>query len=149
MVLAVAAGCATLQQIAPFEAPEFQVERVELTGLDLQGGSLSLVLDVANPNPYDLPTTSLGVSIDLEDTHFGDVEVSDAPTLAQRAHTTVMVPLSFTWGGVGAGARAIVTRGAVRYGVDTRIGVETPLGMRTVNAHLDGEAPVRDLLRRD
>ncbi len=140
-------GCATIQQIASFARPEFAVERVELTGLGLQGGSFNLVLDVTNPNAYDLPTTRFNVSIDLEDTHFGNVDVDDAPTLTKNASTTVVVPVRFTWGGVGAGARALLLRGAVRYVVNTRVELDTPLGTRAVNTQLEGEVPLVELRR--
>ncbi len=142
------AGCATIQQIASFTRPEFEVERIEVTGIGLQGGSFNLVLDVTNPNPYDLPTTRFNVTIDLEDTHFGSVDVDDAPTLTKNASTTVVVPVRFTWSGVGAGARALLTRGAVRYLVDTEVELDTPLGTRAVNTKLDGEVPLVELLRR-
>ena len=113
------AGCATIQQIASFTRPEFEVERIEVTGLGLQGGSFNLVLDVTNPNSFDLSTTRFDITIDLEDTHFGSVAVNDVPTLKKNVTTTVVVPVRFTWGGVGAGARALLTRGVVRYLVDT------------------------------
>ncbi len=142
------AGCATVQQIASFERPEFEVARIEVTGLGLQGGSFNLVLDVTNPNAYDLPTTRFDVSIHLEDTHFGSVDVDDAPTLTKNASTTVVVPVQFTWRGVGAGARTLLTRGAVRYLVNTQVELDTPLGTRGVSTRLDGEVPLVELLRR-
>ncbi len=142
------AGCATIQQIASFTQPEFEVERIEVTGLGLQGGSFNLVLDVTNPNSFDLPTIRFDVTIDLENTYFGSVAVNDAPTLTKNASTTVVVPVRFTWGGVGAGARALLTRGAVRYLVDTEVELDTPLGTRAVNTTLNGEVPLVELLRR-
>ena len=142
------AGCATIRQIASFERPGFEVERIEVTGLGFQGGSFTLVLDVTNPNAYDLPTTRFNVSIDLEDTHFGSVDVDNAPTLTKNAITTVVVPVQFTWGGVGAGARGLLLRGAVRYLVNTRVELDTPLGTRGVSTQLDGEVPLVELLRR-
>ncbi len=147
-VVVLLTGCATLQQIASFERPGFEVERIDVTGLGLQGGSFNLVLDVTNPNAYDLPTTRFNVSIDLEDTHFGTVDVDDAPTLTKNAITTVFVPVQFTWSGVGAGARALLTRGAVRYLVNTQVELDTPLGTRGVNTRLAGEVPLVELLRR-
>ncbi|MCH7892734.1 MAG: hypothetical protein IH921_14650 [Gemmatimonadetes bacterium] len=95
-----------------------------------------------------LGTLEFIVSIDLEDTHFGSVDVDDAPTLTKNAITTVVVPVQFTWGGVGAGARALLTRGAVRYLVNTRVELDTPLGTRGVSTQLDGEVPLVELLRR-
>ncbi len=150
LVLAAAAtlvGCATLQQIASFREPQFEVQRVELTGLGLQGGSFNLVLDVFNPNTYDLPATSLEVDIALEDTPFGAVALDNPPTLPGEEHATVVLPVKFNWTGVGAGARAILTRGAVRYSADTRVGLDTPLGARAVSTLLQGEVPVVELLR--
>ncbi len=141
-------GCATIRQIASFERPGFEVESIEVTGLGLQGGSFNLMLNVTNPNAYDLPTTRFNVSIDLADTHFGSVDVDDAPTLTKNASTTVVVPVQFTWGGVGAGARALLLRGTVRYLVNTQVELDTPLGTRGVSTQLDGEIPLVELVGR-
>lgn len=140
-------GCATLRQLS-FTRPTVGLESVEITGLGLQGGSLNLLLDVYNPNQYELRTLRIDASLDLEDTHFGDAALERVIVLEPTAHTTVEVPVGFTWAGVGAGARALLARGAVNYRMASRLRVDTPIGERSVELSNAGLVPIRDLLSR-
>lgn len=140
-----ACSCATLRQLS-FEQPTVELEALEITDLDLSGGSLTLVLDVFNPNGYDIRTVRVEALLDLEDTHFGSATWEDAVTLGAGAHTEVRVPAEFTWEGVGAGARALLQRGALKYELETRLRVETSLGGRNLSFSNRGEVEVRDLL---
>jgi LEA14-like dessication related protein len=146
--LAVAActGCAVLNRVS-FEAPTAKLQGVSVTGLGLKGGSLDLELDVYNPNAYELRSTRLSVAIDLEQTHFGEASLDQPLQLPAQAHSTVTVPLSFTWEGVGAGARALLSKGSVDYGLTGRIFVDAPWGQRTVTLRTGGAVSVRDLVR--
>jgi len=139
------AACATLQHLS-FERPTVELDTVEISGLDLDGFSLVLWLDVYNPNGYEIRTSRIETSLDLEGTHFGTAAVDRAVPLAPASHTVVKIPASFTWDGVGAAARAILSRGMVNYDLDTRLRVETSLGDRDVGFRHRGEVQVRDLM---
>lgn len=141
------AGCATLLHQLQFTEPSLSLESIQVTGFSFTGGSVDLILDVFNPNPYDLNTMRVETSIDLEGTHFGDVSWEEPVTLPSRQHTTVRVPLDFTWSGVGAGARALLAKGAVNYVLDTRLFLDTPLGERVVRFETTGHAPLGKILR--
>lgn len=106
---------------------------------------MDLVLDVYNPNRYALRTTRMELGIDLEETHFGDARLDRALELPAQAHTDVQVPLSFTWEGVGAGARALITKGSVRYVLGGTVLASTPIGDRTVELASGGVVSIRDL----
>lgn len=139
-------ACATLQQLQ-FAEPSLALETVQLRALDLQGGAFDLLVDVYNPNSYDLATTRVEIGIDLEGTHFGDAAITERTSLPSRGNTTVRVPIRFAWSGVGAGARALLTRGAVGFEMASRLWLNTPLGDRAVQLNLSGEVPVADLTR--
>ena len=64
-------GCATVQSLR-FEQPEFDLTSVRVDGLGLTGGSLTLLIDVDNPNAYDLRTGQIDVAIDFEGARFGE-----------------------------------------------------------------------------
>lgn len=134
-------GCALAQQVR-FQAPSAQLAGVSITGLGLSGGSLDLKLDVFNPNSYTLRSTRLQVGIDLENTPFGTAAIDRPLELAPAAHSEVRVPLTFTWSGVGAGARAMLGKGSVNYGLTGRILVNTPLGERSVDLRSSGTVAV-------
>lgn len=140
------AGCALAQRVR-FEAPSARLAGVTVTGLGLSGGSLELKLDVLNPNSYTLRSTRLQVTIDLENTPFGTAAIERPLELPPTAHSEVRVPLSFTWSGVGAGARAVLAKGSLNYGLTGRILVDTPLGERSVDLRTNGVVAVADLAR--
>ena len=145
LLLVALAGCATLRQLQ-FETPTVRLETLEITNIDFSGGSLVLWLDVYNPNDYEIRTTRVDASLDLEDTHFGNATFDGSVALAAASHTLVKIPAEFAWEGIGAGARALLQRGAVDYELETKLRVETDLGGRDVTLKNRGEVPIKDLV---
>ncbi len=139
-------SCSLTQRLR-FEAPSARLTGVTITGLGLSGGSLELKLDVLNPNSYTLRSTRLQVAIDLENTPFGSAALDRALELPPTSHSEVRVPLTFTWSGVGVGARAILSKGSLNYGLTGRILVDSPLGERSVDLRTNGVVAVADLAR--
>jgi LEA14-like dessication related protein len=143
LVLAFASSCATLQRALRFEEPQIVLEQINVTGLGLTGGTLDLVFDVYNPNDYRLRSTRLEIGVDLDDVHFGDALLDRPLDLSPTNHSRVVVPVRFEWAGVGAGARALLSRQAVRYGLSGAVLVETPVGDRRVELRTTGDVPLR------
>lgn len=144
-LVALVAGCASLGRALQFTEPDVRVQEIRITGLGLNGGTLDLALDVFNPNDYRLRSTRLEVGIDLEDTHFGDALLENPVDLPSQQHSLITVPVRFEWAGLGAGARALITRQAVRYGLTGTVTVDTPIGDRRVKLHGSGDVPLRAL----
>jgi LEA14-like dessication related protein len=136
-------GCAQLH----FEQPTTALVSVQVAEVGLEGGALRLELDVHNPNAYELRTTRIAVGVDLENTNFGNVELTEPVRLPARETTRVEVPLNFRWSGVGAGARALLSRGRIRYALEGRLFADTPLGAREIPVRASGEANLLDLMR--
>ncbi len=139
------ASCAVVKNLQ-FERPALTLQSVQLTGLDMAGGSLNLVLDVFNPNTYAIRTLGINAMVDLEATHFGTVALERDIILPATQHTAVAIPMTFTWAGVGAGARALFQRGEVNYALDSRLSVSTPIGERTVAFRDTGIVPLKQML---
>jgi LEA14-like dessication related protein len=144
-VMPILGSCATLKQLS-FERPSLQLDAIEITGLDLDGVSLVLWLDVYNPNGYEIRTTRVDAELALEGTRFGSALLEENVPLAPTAHTLVKIPAAFTWQGIGAGARSLLDRGKVDYDLDARLRVQTSLGARTLTFEHRGEVPIRDLV---
>ncbi len=138
----VVVGCSGLRRALSFDEPVVTLERIEITGLGLDGGTFDLVLDVFNPNGYDIRGTRVELSLDLEGTHFGDALVERPVALAAGGHSVVAVPVRFSWAGVGAAARALLARQAVGYRLGGSVVVDTPLGDRRVGVQRQGEVPL-------
>ena len=140
------AACSTLGRLA-FHEPELQLQEINVTGVGLTGGTFDLVFDVYNPNEYRIRSTRLEVGIDLEGRHFGDALLDRPLDLSPTNHNRLVVPVRFEWAGLGAGAKALVTRQAVGYGLTGRVLVDTPLGERSVALKGTGNVPLRKLLK--
>lgn len=143
----VLSACATFRAALRFEEPQVELEEINITGLSLTGGTLDLVFDVYNPNDYRLRSTRLEVSLDLEDRHFGEALIDKPLDLSPENHSRVVMPVRFEWAGVGAGARALLTRQGVRYALTGAVLVETPLGDRRVALTGRGDVPLKKLLQ--
>jgi LEA14-like dessication related protein len=139
-------ACATLQRLT-FERPTVAISEVHITGLGLSGGSLDVVLDIYNPNSYELRSPRLDATLDLEHTHFGTLGLEQPLQLPAGSHSSVNLPLRFTWEGVGAGAKALLQSGSVRYNLGGQMYVDTPIGQETVGLSTTGTATMRDLIR--
>jgi len=145
VLAAVLGSCATLGRLS-FKEPELQLEAINITGLGLTGGTFDLVFDVYNPNDYRIRSTRLEVGVDLEGTHFGDALLERPLDLSPTNHSRVVVPVRFEWAGVGAGAKAMLTRQALGYGLTGTVFLDTPHGDRTVTLRGKGNVPLKKLL---
>ena len=146
-VVVALAGCKTLGSALDFTEPDVQLKEVQVTGIGLSGGTLNLQLDVFNPNDFRLRSTRLQLGIDLENVHFGDALLETPLELPSQQHTLVTVPVRFEWAGVGAGARGLLTRQAIRFGLTGTAFLGTPLGDRQVQVRGSGDVPLRRLIQ--
>ncbi|HET7038978.1 MAG TPA: LEA type 2 family protein, partial [Gemmatimonadales bacterium] len=62
--------------------------------------------------------------------------------------TRVVVPVTFTWSGIGSAARGLLGTGAVRYALNGRIDLDTPLGARGLDVGAEGTVTMRNLVGR-
>ncbi|MDH5805841.1 MAG: LEA type 2 family protein [Gemmatimonadota bacterium] len=142
----VTTGCATISQLA-FQEPTIDLQEIRVTRVNLTGGAIAVVLDVYNPNTYAIETARLELGIDLDDIHFGDAVIEESTRLESEAHSTVEIPLSFNWLGVGAGARALLSEGTLPYDLTAQLSIDTPIGRRGVSVNRSGDVPVADMIR--
>ena len=145
-VVALCLSCATLGRLA-FTDPDVSLQEIAVTGIGLTGGTFDLVFDVYNPNDYRIRSTRLEVGVDLEGTHFGDALLDRPLDLSPTNHSRVVVAVRFEWAGLGAGAKALLTRRAVGYGITGRVLLDTPLGDKTVALTGKGNVPLMKLLK--
>src|SRR4029077_11903198 len=91
-------------------------------------------------------STRLEVGVDLEGTHFGDALLDRPLDLSPTNHNQVVVPVRFEWAGLGAGAKALLSRRAVGYTIAGRVLLDTPVGDKAVGLTGKGHGPLRKLL---
>lgn len=139
-------SCATVGHLS-FIEPTVELKEINITGLGLSGGTLDLVFDVYNPNAYRLRSTRVEIGLDLEGRHFGDALFERPLDLSPTNHSQVVVPVRYEWAGIGAGAKGLLRRQSLAYGVTGAVLLETPLGGKRVAVQGTGQVPLQTLLK--
>ena len=139
-------GCASLRNAITFQQPDIALQEINVTGMGLSGGTLDLVFDVYNPNQYRLRSTRLEVGLELASTDFGEALIDKPLDLSPQNHSRVVMPVRFTWAGVGATARSLLQMQELCYGVIGTVILDTPIGERRVQLQNTGNVPLRKLL---
>lgn len=140
-------SCATLRNVLSFTKPDVALQEIDLTGIGMTGGTMDLIFDVYNPNDYRLRSTRLEVALALAGTDFGEALIDKPLDLSPQNHSQVVMPVRFTWSGVGAAARALFEKQELPYGVTGAVIVETPIGDQRVELKSSGNVPLKKLLR--
>ncbi|HJP56408.1 MAG TPA: LEA type 2 family protein [Gemmatimonadales bacterium] len=134
------AGCSGIPD--NFRDPEIQLNQVILRGAGLTGGTMDLVVNVRNPNGFDLRGTKLQVGFDVEGSHVGDVTYQDEFQVRKNDTTVVTLPVRFNWAGVGAAVRSAVGYGDIPYTMRGQATIRTPFGNHVVAFTREGRAPL-------
>lgn len=142
----VVCACATVGRLS-FSEPTVELKQISITGFGLSGGTLDLIFDVYNPNAYRLRSTRIEIGLDLEGRHFGDALLERPLDLSPTNHAQIVVPVRFEWAGVGAGAKALLRRQSIAYGVTGAVLLDLPVGTRRVAVKGEGEVPLRALVK--
>jgi len=146
LLAGVVTACATLRNALNFESPQIELQQINVTGMGLSGGTLDLVFDVYNPNQYRLRSTRLEVGLELASTDFGEALIDKPLDLSPQNHSRVIMPVRYTWAGVGAAARSLLQSQELPYGITGAVILDTPLGERRVQLKSKGNVPLRKLI---
>ena len=127
------AGCSALGRAA-FENPVVNLRDVTVAGVGLTGASLDVVLSVYNPNHYRLDATRMTYRVALagDSVTLATGALDSKFTVNEKDSTTVRIPVTFTYAGIGAAGRSLLNTGAVDYHVLGDVTVGTPAGNFTV-----------------
>jgi len=131
---ALAGSACSMLGKAAFKQPVVNLKDVRVRGLGLTGGSLDVLLSVYNPNHYRLDATRLTYRV----RRAGDsITVAHGAmdsrfTVQDNDSTTVTIPVSFSYTGIGAAGKSILNTGAVNYHVLGDVTVGSPVGNFTV-----------------
>ena len=134
------AGCAGIGD--NFREPDVRLDRVILRGAGVRGGTMDLVLDVYNPNDFNLRGTKLQLGLDVEGSHVGDITYDEEFAVPQDDTTRITLPLTFDWSCVCGAVRAALDYGDLPYEMKGQATLRTPWGQRVVEFTKQGRAPL-------
>ena len=127
VVSLVGAGCASLGRGA-FKEPIVELREFNVTGLGLTGGAVDVVLSVYNPNGYKLDALSMTYKVDVDSIALGSGALDGRFVVNSKDSSQVRLPVQFTYSGLGAAGRSLITSGRVNYRVRGDFTVSTPIG---------------------
>jgi LEA14-like dessication related protein len=130
---AVVAACSYLGKQA-FEQPVVHLQKVELVGVGLTGGSLNVDLSVYNPNHYRLDASQLRyrVLLNADSVELANGTLNQQFTVKDKDSAIVRIPVNFSYTGVNAAGKALLNTGAVTYHVMGDVRVGSTVGSFTV-----------------
>ncbi len=139
------AACSAMSEI--FREPDVQLERVVVRSVGLTGGNLDLIVGVENPNGFTLQGTRLEVGFDVEGQHLGEIAYDDDFSVTENGKSTLTLPLTFGWAGVGGAVRAALGSGDLPYKMKGQVELKTPWGRREVPFTREGRVALTRLAR--
>jgi LEA14-like dessication related protein len=122
--------------------PEVQLEGVRVGGIGLRGGTLYALVNVRNPNGFDLETRSL--TYDLQVAHpdsagqwvtFSRGTLDDPIRVRGGRSTVIEVPVQFRYDDMGGAMRSILDTGTFNYRVRGDVRLSEPIGRTFPYAH--------------
>jgi LEA14-like dessication related protein len=132
VAIAMVAGCSALGKQV-FQQPVVHLQDVKVNGVGLTGGNLDVKLSVYNPNGYRLDATRMTYNVMVGDSvRFATGTVDSRFTVNENDSSTVTIPVSFTYSGIGAAGRQLINTGGVNYRVNGDVTVGTVVGNFTV-----------------
>jgi LEA14-like dessication related protein len=138
-------ACSAIHEV--FREPDVQLERVVVRGVGIRGGNLDLIVDVENPNGFALHGTKLEVGFEVEGEHLGDIAYDDDFSVTENGRTTLTLPLTFGWAGVGNAVVTALGSGDLPYKMKGQVELRTPLGPKEVAFSREGRVALTHLAR--
>lgn len=129
--LLAAAGCAAIGRTV-FREPAIAVRSLAVSNLSLTGGLLEVLLSVHNPNGYPLDALALAYRIDVDSLPVGAGTLDSRVVVPPKDSAIVRIPVRFSFLGLGAAGRSLLTTGTVRYRVRGDLRMATPVGTFTL-----------------
>lgn len=127
-------GIAALAACVPsVEQPEVRLEGARLASVGLRGGVIEVRLSVHNPNRFAVQAQGLTYDIDVRDPDrdtwvpFTDGRLDGDLRVGGRETAEVMVPVEFTYRGLGEAMRSLIDRGSFDYRLSGVVELQAPV----------------------
>jgi LEA14-like dessication related protein len=107
--------------------PDVALANVHLGSVRLDGGTLDILLDISNPNRWNIDLRELTYAVSVDDVPVGAGETDTRLVVPGGECLTVRLPVDVSWRGLGKAGRELLS-GEVEYRVVGRLTVGTPVG---------------------
>jgi LEA14-like dessication related protein len=115
----------------PFYRPNVSLRDVKLGGVGLTGGSLDVLINVYNPNAYELATPRVAYRVYVDSLPIARGIYDSDVVLVSGDSAKLHIPATIAYTAIGQAGRALLNTGSVNYRVVGNITVGTPYGRYT------------------
>ncbi len=120
-------GCASAPKLV-YQEPVVRFNDLRVQGIGLNGGAIDVVLNVYNPNKYNLDAVKLSYRLLIDSTVLGEGIYDDRFSVPNGDSTIVHLPVNISAAGLMAAGRQLLGRGSIDYKVAGTLTIDTPLG---------------------
>lgn len=136
-------GCLSRASAGVFMNPTVSIKTCEVRGISFQGVNMDIILVIENPNPAAMEANRIYYKI---------VKASDNTLMAKDVverqfaipagkSTDVLVPVTFSYSGLGAAGMSLINKGTTKLLVSGDMTFEAPLAPNgTITIPFQGEA---------
>jgi LEA14-like dessication related protein len=113
--------------------PDVWLSGARLVSLGIRGGVLDVELGVYNPNGFMIRAGGLTYDLDFEDPEgdgwldFAEGRLEESLRIPAGDTASVVIPVEFSYRGLGGAVRGLLDRGSFEYRVDGLVAVEQPV----------------------
>ena len=132
----------------PFYRPNVSLRDVRLGSIGLMGGSLDVLINVYNPNEYELATPRVAYRVYVDSLPIARGIFDADIVLDSQDSVKLRIPASIAYTALGQAGRALLNTGSVNYRVVGDITVGTPYGRYTFPYDRAGWFSSLDPMRR-
>ncbi|MFO0582265.1 MAG: LEA type 2 family protein [Anaeromyxobacter sp.] len=133
LALATLAGCAGLKDLAAaaFTKPKLDFKGAVVEGLDLEGATIGLQVDLTNPNGFGLDVARVGWTLDAENTRVATGDMPGGLAIPAKGTAPLTIPVRLRWKDVPGILNLFTSRHAdgLGYKAAATVGVNTPIGV--------------------
>jgi LEA14-like dessication related protein len=128
ILLGLLTGC-----VPKIEQPDVWLSGARLVSLGVRGGVIDVELGVYNPNRFTVRTAGLTYDLDFQAPDgedwldFAEGRIEQGLRIQPGDTASVVIPVEFSYGGLGGMFRGLVDRGSFEYRVSGLVAVEAPV----------------------
>lgn len=122
-------ACATMPN-SLFSTPSVELNNVQVVGLGFKSQTFLLSFDVANPNPFPLPVSSISYGVKLDGLRFASGETASEFTVPADGDAQFAIKVDLNLLQTAPQLLSIVRAGVrqdIPYELEGRLGVDIPL----------------------
>jgi len=108
--------------------PTLAIQEIHVTGLSLTGATLTLLVELENPNGFGLTVTEFTYSVYLNNRPVAQGEATEPIAIQRRSATSIPLPLKTTFQDLEKGLKSLIGSDTVEYRIQGSLAVQSFLG---------------------